>query len=192
MAAAVARPLVGDLQDPEYVNWLKSNRALHRTIDVLRNVCWAEMQTFHQSLLRKHGSTPCSKPCTHSDIITTHGRRRGWSIPCPSTPKVCSQWLVDIVREKLRQSTRLHWENSDLSQWQTEPWQIAKIFMERQERACISRADTDAAGILQLLMNCKLFKTKITSTKLDAVSPCSFLSDSRELNKIDVSVYVFI
>ena len=192
MAAAVATPLVGDLHDPEYVNWLKANRALHRTIDLLRNVCWAEMQTFHQLLLGKHGSTPCTKPCTHSDIITTHGRGRGWSIPCPSTPKVCSEWLKDIVNERLKQSTRLHWENSDFRQWQTEPWQIAKIFMERQERACIRPADTDAAGILQLLMNCKLFKNKMTSNKLDAVSPRSFLSDFREPNKIDVSVYVFI
>ena len=172
MAAAVATPLVGDLQDPEYVNWLKANRALHRTIDLLRNVCLAEMQTFQQLLLGKHGSTTCSKPCTHSDIITTHGRWRGWSIACPSTPNVCSQWLVDIVREKLRQSTRLYWENSDFSQWQTQPWQIAKIFMESQDRACIRPADTDAAGILQLLMNCKLFKNMMTWAKLDAVRPC--------------------
>ena len=173
MAAAVATPLVGDLQDPMYVRWLKANRALQCTVDVLRNICWAEMQKFHQSLLSKHGSTPCSKPCTHSDIVP-HDNWRGWSIRCPSTPNMCSQWLVDIVREKLRQSTRLHWENSDFSQWQTEPWQIAKIFMESQDRACIRPADTDAAGILQLLMNCKLFKNKMTWTKLDVVSPCSF------------------
>jgi len=173
MAAALSTRVVGDLHDPDYKRWLKINRALHRTIDVLRGVCLAEMQKFHLLLLGKHGSTPCSKPCTHSDI-TTHGRGRGWSIACRSTPKVCSQWLVDIVRERSQKSTRLHWENSDFSQWQTQPWQIAKIFMERQDTTCTKPDETDPAGILQLLMNCILFKNKITSTKLDAVSQSFF------------------
>ena len=171
MAAAVATPVVGDLHDPAYVNWLKSNRALHRTIDVLRDVCWAEMKRIHHLLLTKYGRTRCSKPCTHSDIVS-HGKGHGWSIPCPSTPNVCSRWLVDIVRERMRKSTRLNWQNSDFSQWQTEPWQIAKIFMDRQERACIRPADTDAAGILQLLINCKWFKHMMDWRKVDAVSFC--------------------
>ena len=171
MAAAVATSLVGDLHDPEYVNWLKSNRALHCTIDVLRDVCLTEIKKFHTSLLSKHGRTPCSTICTHKDV-TYHRWANDWSIPC----HVCSQWLVDIVREKFKKSTTLFWQNSDFSQWQTEPWQIAKMFMERQDTACVSPADTDTAGILQFLMNCKLFKKMVTWKKLDSVSPCSFQS----------------
>jgi len=165
--------VVGNLQDQEYLNWLKSNRALHRSIEVLRHVCWLEIQHFQNSLLGKHGRTLCSKPCTHKDI-TTRGRGSAWSITC--SDNVCSAWLADIVNEKFGKSTRLYWQNSDLGQWQTQPWQIAKVYMERQDIACISPANTDAAGVLQLLMNCKRFKTMMDMNKVNAVSSCSFLS----------------
>ena len=177
-AAASAAPtptrrVVGNLDDPKYLNWLKANRALHRTVEVLRNVCWVEMQFFQNSLLSKHGSTRCSKPCTHKDVIT-HDKGKSWSVPCPT--RVCSNWLADIVREKSWKSTRLRWQNSDLNQWQAQPWQIAKVYMDREDRACINPTNTDAAGVLQLLINCKRFKTMMDSNRVKAVSSCSFLS----------------
>ena len=168
----MAGSVVGNLNDPDYLNWLKSNRALHCTIDVLRNVCSAEMQRFHLLLVGKHTATVCKKPCTHTDIIT-HGRV-GWSIRCPNN--VCSKWLIEIVRERYHKSTTLKWQNSDFRQWQTQPWQIAKVYMERQDPAWINPTDTDAAGVLQLLMNCRLFKNKMDWKKVDAVSSCSIYS----------------
>ena len=164
----MAAPVVGDLNDPEYLNWYKANRALHCTIDVLRQVCLAEVQTFHTSLLNKHGRRgTCSRPCTHGDVA--HGQGGNWSLQCPSN--VCSHWLHDIMRGRTKKSTRLNWQNSDFSQWQTEPWQIAKIYMGGgQDSACVNPAETDAAGIVQLLMNFKEFKNVLDMTKVDAVS----------------------
>jgi len=39
-----------------------------------------------------------------------------------------------------------------------------------QDSACVNPADTDAAGIVQLLMNFKEFKNVLDTTKVDAVS----------------------
>ena len=168
----VSGQVVGDLNDPDYINWYKANRALHCTIDVLRPVCFAEIQTFHNSLLLNHGPGTCSKPCSHSDIIT-HGKWGSWSIPCPN--KVCSKWLSDIVRGKSTKSTRLNWQNSEFSQWQTTPWQLAKVYMDHgQDRSCVLPADTDAAGIVQMLQNFKSFSNMMDTTKVEAVSVCSF------------------
>jgi len=170
-ASAVAGTVVGDLNDPEYVNWCKTIRALNRTIDALRHVCLSEIKSFHDALVQKHTTSLCGKPCTHNDI-TYHRKGGSWSITCPS--KVCCRWLPDIVRERTTKSTRLNWQNSDVSQWQTQPWQLAKPFMDSvQDRACIDPADTDAAGILQLLLNCKTFKNIMDTKKVDAVSLCS-------------------
>ena len=164
----MAATVVGDLNDPEYLNWYKANRALLCTIEVLRQVCMAEVQTFHASLLNKHGRGTCSRPCTHSHVVC-HGQWSNWSLQCPSS--VCSHWLRDIMVGRTKKSTRLNWQNSDFSQWQTEPWQIAKIFMGvGQDSACVNPADTDAAGIVQLLMNFKEFKNVLDTTKVDAVS----------------------
>ncbi|KAI0227791.1 hypothetical protein LSAT2_021718 [Lamellibrachia satsuma] len=166
-APTVPGQIVGDLNDPDYINWYKANRALHCTIDVLRNVCFAEIQNYHYSLLLKHGPGTCSKPCSHSDIIT-HGKWGSWSIPCPNN--VCSKWLSDIVRGRSTKSTRLNWQNSEFSQWQTTPWQLAKVFMDHgQDRSCVAPADTDAAGIMQMLINFKSFGNTMDTTKVDAV-----------------------
>ena len=174
-ASAAAGTVVGDLNDPEYVNWCKTIGALDRSIDVLRHVCLSEIESFHDMLVQKHTTSPCGKPCTHSDIIY-HSKGGSWSITCPN--KVCSRWLPDIVRERATKSTRLYWLNSDVSQWQTQPWQLAKPFMDSvQDRACIDPADTDATGILQLLLNCKRFKVIMDTKKVDAVSLCSSIFD---------------
>ena len=191
MAAAVATPDVGDLHDPGYVNWLKSNRAFHRTIEVLRDVCWAEIQIFHKSLLRKHGGTPCNKPCTYKDVVTCD-KGSSWSIPCPSPTNVCYMWLADIVGEKFSKSTRLYWQNSDFSQWQTQPWQIAKVFIEKIDRASISPIDTDAAGVLQLLLNCKRFKNMTNRANVAEVSSCYFLSESAIECQINVLAHIYL
>lgn len=164
-ASAVAGQVVGDLNDPKYVNWYKTNRVLNLTIEVLRPVCLAEMRSFHSSLLQKYTSASCGKPCTHSDI---HGNWRKLSISCPSN--VCSKWLPDLVKERMTNLTRLTWQNSDFSQWQTQPWQLAKVYMDHgQDIACVNPTDTDAAGIVQLLLNCKRFKKVVVPTKVDAV-----------------------
>ena len=178
-ASAAAGTVVGDLNDPEYVNWYKTNRALNLTIDALRPVCLSEIISFHNTLVRMHTTSPCGKSCTHKDI-KSHSKWGSWSITCPN--KVCCQWLPDIVRARMTKSTRLNWENSDFSQWQTQPWQLAKIFMDSgQDIASISPVGTDAAGIVQLLLNCKIFKNIMDTTKVDAVSLCSIIHNSRSL-----------
>ena len=177
--------VVGDLNDPEYLNWYKANRTLNVTIDVLRQVCLTELKSFHKSLLKKHTNTPCSKPCTYNDIVT----RGKVTIPCPSN--VCPKWISDIISEKTNTKTRLTWQNSEFPLWQTEPWQIAKIYMDKgQDRACIKPDGTDAAGIVQLLLNNKRFTSIMDTKKVDDVSICSFVALYPFLNSFVVLVLV--
>ena len=184
MAAAAATPVVGDLHDPKYLNWLKSNRALHRTIDVLRDACGAEMNSFHKLLLGKHGNTQCSKPCTHKDVSTVD-KGSTLFINCKNN---CSYWLDDIVKERYMKTTKLFWHNSNFSQWQKDPWQIANIFINKKS---ISPTDTDDAGVLQLWMNCKRFENMIKRAKVVAVSSFYFLSESAIECHINVPTNIF-
>ena len=125
-ASAAAGPtgqVIGDLNDPEYINWYKANRTLNVTTDVLRPVCVTQMQSFHNSLLTKHTSAACGK-CTSKNI-----KPGTVPISCPSN--VCNKWITDIMSERTKTNTRLNWQNSDFSLWQSEPWQLAKIYMDK-------------------------------------------------------------
>ena len=48
--------------------------------------------------------------------------------------------------------------------WESDPWEIAKIFMGTGQGAFrASAADTDPIGLLQLVLNCQLFTSRIMS-----------------------------
>ena len=159
--------VIGQLNDPEYLSWLKAARALHITMEALRTFCRARMNGLHQQLLLNYGATMCSGPCSSANI--RHNRNtNNYVINCPSN--VCSQWLADIVAERATPRTRLTFGNCDISQWPVQPWQIAKVFMNSgQDPSSVSPNDTDALGILQLLMKCNYFTPFLDNTKAQAV-----------------------
>ena len=169
---AMATPLggtagvIGQLNDPAYLNWLKATRALHITMEALRTFCQARMNGLHQLLLLKYGVTQCSGTCSSTNI-TYNTNTNNYVINCPSN--VCSRWLADIMAERATPTTRLTFGNCDISQWPVEPWQIAKAFMNNQNPSSVNPNDTDASGILQLLKNCKYFTPFLDKRKADAV-----------------------
>ena len=168
MAAALGGTVgvIGQLNDPQYLNWIKATRAMHNTMEALRTFCQARMNGLHQLLLLKHGATQCSGPCSCGNIRYIRNTNN-YVINCPNN--VCSQWLADIVAERATPTTRLKFGNCDISQWPVQPWQIAKVFMDRQDPSTVSPNDTDASGILQLLKNCKYFTPFLDTRKADAV-----------------------
>ena len=159
--------VIGQLNDPAYLNWLKATRAVHITMEALRTFCQVKMQDLHQQLLLKHGGTQCSGTCS-SKNITYNKNTHNYVINCPSN--VCSRWLADIVAEQATPKNRLTFGNCDISQWPVEPWQIAKTFMNSgQDPSSVNSNDTDASGILQLLKNCKYFTPFLDKRKAHAV-----------------------
>ena len=172
MATAAPAAVIGQLNSPAYINWVKAARALHCTVEVLRLVCDVKMNTFHQSLVGLHGSTRCSGPCTSGNIVFDPVRHH-WSVVCPSN--VCSQWLTSIVSGRAWPQVRLTFANSNIEDWPVEAWQIAKVYMAQgQDTAATSSSDTDASGLLQLITNCGQFGSSLRK-KADKVSRCLFL-----------------
>ena len=158
--------VIGQLNNPEYLNWLKATRALHITMEAMRTFCQVRMYGLHQLLLFNHGATHCSGSCSSTNI--RHNRNtNNYVISCPNN--VCSRWLADIVAERATPTTRLTFGNCDISQWPGQLWQIAKVFMDRQNPSSVNPNDTDASGILQLLVNCKYFTPFLDNTKAHAV-----------------------
>ena len=60
--------------------------------------------------------------------------------------------------------------NANISDWPLEPWQMAKVYMDKgQKQASVDPSETDASGILQLMLNCKRFKGIVDITKVAVV-----------------------
>ena len=166
-----ANPVVGQLNNPAYIRWLKATHALNWTVGVLRTFCDVEVKKLHQLLVNQCGGTPCNGPCSSSHVQFV---ARQWTINCPTN--VCSNWLSAIAARRTRSNTRLAMSNVDIRQWQLQPWQVAKTYMGTgQDQSSTNSSDTDASGIIQLITNCKHFATIIDTTKVDAVSIHAYL-----------------
>ena len=160
-------PIVGQLNDAEYINWLKATQALNLTMTVLRSFCDAEMKKLHLQLVGQCGRTQCTGSCSARDVREV---RRMWTIPsCPTGE--CSKWLAAIVQERTHSTTRLTVANSEILQWPLQYWQVAKVFMGwGQDPSSVTASDTDASGLLGLIRNCRHFGGVIDIPKTDAVS----------------------
>ena len=81
--------------------------------------------------------------------------------------KICGnrrgEWKKDI-ESQLTPHAILCWRNTDRTKWETDAWEIAKIFMGPGQTAS-SPADTDLMGLLQLVLNCQLFTGCISNRK---------------------------
>ena len=156
-------PVIGNLNNQLYINWIKATRGLRLTVDELRNVCDSEMQAWHGQLVLQCGNTQCSGSCSAIDVTK--------KLTVPSCPTgVCPTWLAAIQLERTKPNNRLIVHNADINQLPKEYWQVAKLFMNwGQDAASVLSSDTDASGIVNLIQNCKRFVSS-TQQKTDAVS----------------------
>ena len=167
MATGGTAGVFGQLNDPEYTNWIKATRALHVTMEALRTFCRDQMKDMHRLLLLTLGRTQCRGPCPGGNIVYDRNYNN-YTINCPDN--VCSQWLTDIAAYRATRRTRLNTDNCDISQWPVEPWQVAKAFMNTgQDRANVNPNGTDASGILNLLLNCSFFIPLVDKRHIEAV-----------------------
>ena len=63
------------------------------------------------------------------------------------------------------------WENTNIDDWPVDYWQLAKVYMsEGKAKSCNTPQSTDPAGILQVMINCKLFGPLLDVNYVKAVS----------------------
>ena len=154
----------------EYHNFLKLGKAVKRTAEGLTEFANDVVKIFHTSLLHQHGSAVCTSPGSQKRI-TFDRRSNSWSINCSCG--VCGPWTRSIGAEHA--AGKICWENTSVDDWPVDAWQLAKPFMsEGKATSCNSPTDTDPAGILQLLINCKKYGPLLDVQKVKAVSHLLF------------------
>ena len=121
--------------------------ALQLTDKALTPFCVDEIVSFHNTLKTSIGGSVCHFGCTSDDL-----KKKGFS--CPNN--ICHKWLAGIEAEKATPQFSL--DNTTVSLWPVEPWQIAKCYMASGQDAGNSDPHkTDLGDKLQLIINCKRF-----------------------------------
>ncbi|KAI0213941.1 hypothetical protein LSAT2_000973 [Lamellibrachia satsuma] len=141
---------VDRFQDSDYVNWIKAGQALLCTAEGIYTFCENPIKNYHVTLHRKFPRQPCSGPCREEALCKECAKRRG-------------EWKKNVLSQLTPRAIPC-WMNTNKSKWETDAWEIAKLFMgPGQEAFRAGAADTDPIGLLQLVLNCQLFTSCISN-----------------------------
>ena len=147
---------VDRFNDPGYINRVKLDMALQYVAEGLSPFCKDVIDNFRNEMMTSLKSTTCAAGCKIKRRRIRTDATSGWYIDC----NICHKWL-DCVFQQIDKH-EFSWKNSKVSEWSTNSWQLAKIFMANgQDSSNVDHAKTDALALLQLMTNCKKFKTRV-------------------------------
>ena len=98
-----------------------------------------------------HVSNPFK--CTGCNVRAKKSRRH-----CPEN--ICGRFYDLIVHDHYRNEPL--WDNTDVSRWTTDYWQIAKCYLSKGYKDKVSVRHTDAGGLLSICINSKTIQRDIT------------------------------
>ena len=144
------------LQDHGYKAWIKVGLCLNLAKEVLNDFADDKSRQFHQAVLNKLTNKSI---CNHATV--NRGR-----VSCCSCNNC--QAFVDEIDQQNQKSfpfQKHNWTNSDMALWPTNPWEMAKVFMNAGQKATQrSPVDTDLSGILNFIDHCVVAKRSIVKT----------------------------
>ena len=148
------------LQDLGYKDWIKAGLCLSFAKEGLKDFAVDRSKQFHKAVLdtlKRNGNPSCNGICNHATI--NWGR-----VSCCNN----CQAFVDEIDQQNQKSFKFkqhNWKNSDMTLWLTNPWEMAKVFMnDGQKPTQRSPVDTDLSGILNFIDHCVVAKRSIVNT----------------------------
>jgi len=86
--------------------------------------------------------------------------------PCADCHRRRQRWIRDIRRHTVG-TFRPSLKNADQSKWETDYWEIAKVYMGAgQPTSATGPNTTDPIGIFQLIINCDSFVNLVSTIQL--------------------------
>lgn len=181
------------LENPLYLNWIRGalglehlQRGLRGFVDKLVNEQHKELTTtLHSSLVSSSDEPRVCRLCTLENLLPEHagknqictqrtkskcfcktltGRRK-----CPNG--ICSQiYDLIVVSHAFREP---FWQNTDPRSWLTDPWSIAQCYFTSLSYTS-SAKDTDAAGLLSIIVNNLFVQKQLAATICPGLSADPF------------------
>ncbi|XP_053390028.1 uncharacterized protein CXorf38 homolog [Mercenaria mercenaria] len=206
------------LENIKYRNWVRAGLGIKYVKEGLEPFCDHLVNHQHISILdkvkQKHNLSTvscglCDVRTLQPDHVQTKFRqcplgqtncnclRPGGKASCPSN--VCGAIYDEIIKHHASTPPAPYWRNTDAHQWCTEPWAVAKCFINapgyEQKKSVL---EIDCSGLLHLLINNIEFHQyiKCVISGNDAFSRVLrhrnsiFHSDNMELEDTDITSYI--
>lgn len=167
--------------DQEMTNWLKAWLALNIAKEGLRDfvddVLFQFKSTKYQPIYSTNTLpiTPVCTSCSTANILKcpTYGCCKRKNNVCKTMHadptkqfRPCPNGLCDDVRDEIIKFHRYNlpsWKNTSAEQWVNNHWEIAKCYMPPDGYIGVSSIlGTDFNGVISVLLNCKLFDSKMS------------------------------
>ncbi|KAH3795542.1 hypothetical protein DPMN_149096 [Dreissena polymorpha] len=177
--------------EQERTNWLKAQLALYITRSALEKFVDEEIKNIHACIfqsVRSRFNLPLTATCTScctanllrcptKDVCKKNGQTCVSMHDSPSKqPRTCSINICDAVRDEIIKYHRYgkpSWLNTSAEQWASNHWQIAKCFLPREGYNVMKTAkETDFNGIVNVMLNCKHFDSKMSFPISQHMSTC--------------------
>ena len=177
------------LTDNEYKTWIKVGLCLISTKKGLEKFADERSKKTHAFVKTEVEKKAVAKTfdgdiiamtniCTYAKVVTD--KKCGWSLGCC---KDCNIYVEEIVKLCKQQAPRQspfklelsNWRNSKVHLWPSEPWEIAKVYMNKGQKEFQKNAnDTDLSGLLNFIDHCSIpwvdIQNKDNIAKVE--SPC--------------------
>jgi len=155
-------------------NWIKASLSLLNLKEGLSEELNDQAIQFHfnikQSVAAKCSNAVTSPRCTsctsklikRSKKLTSAGTC--WCINCQSN--VCNQWLDELIQyHEHLPGPKVAWANCDPTLWASQPWEVAKVFQPVGCEHHRNAEESDVAGLLTLMLDCKFFQKLVSNTQ---------------------------
>lgn len=173
------------LQDPEYQIWIKAGLCLSLVKEGLCSFSVDRSNELHQAVLDELKKTfnPAVNGICGNACISYNRGKKNWELICSCNS--CQGFVDELLKYRcmtlgtnknktftFRQS---NFDNSDIHTWPTDPWQLAKLFMNPgQNISDKSPSETDLSAILNFIDHCIIPRKDVAVT-----SNISKVRDSR-------------
>ena len=154
------------LNDNEYKLWIKAGLCLNHTKEGIENFTDDRSKRTHacvKTSVERHAivKTPdadikaMSEICNNAKVVKRGSR---WSLGCCNDCEIYVKEIARLSQPPFRIELS-NWCNSEVQLWPSEPWEIAKVYMNKGQRLFAfqkNSQETDLSGLLNFIDHCRI------------------------------------
>ena len=159
------------LNDNEYKLWIKASLCLHYTkkgIGIFTDDRCKKTHAFVKTAVEKHAIVKnpdgdikaMSEICNNAKVVKRGNR---WSLGCCNDCEIYVKEIAHLSQPPFRIELS-NWCNSEVQLWPSEPWEIAKVYMNKGQRPFAfqrNSQETDLSGLLNFIDHCRVPRVDI-------------------------------
>ena len=154
------------LNDNEYKFWIKAGLCLNHAKEGIETFTDDRSKRTHACVKTSVGEHAIVKTpdgdikalgeiCNNAKFVKRGNR---WSLGCCNDCEIYVKEIAQLSQPPFRVELS-NWRNSEIQLWPSEPWEIAKVYMNKGQRPFAfqkNSQETDLSGLLNFIDHCRI------------------------------------